>query len=77
MRVSRQGRGWCSGVFGKFMVSLYPPAPHAPPILAQAPLLSLEACPLEVHAGNRTSDRIPLAAGLGERPENTARSLLF
>ena len=55
--------------------SWFIPTRSTPPIPAQAPLMSLEACPVEVHAGNRTSDQIPLAAGLGEWPENTALAL--
>ena len=78
MRVSRQGGG-VRGAQG-YLVSLWPVYTHLLPTLpipAQAPCLFLEACPVDLHPGNRTSDQIPLAAGLGEWPENTVLSLLF
>ena len=52
MRVSRQGGG-VRGAQG-YLVSLWPVYTHllpTPPIPAQAPLLSLEACPVELQAG--------------------------
>nr|KAF6370035.1 phosphofructokinase, muscle [Myotis myotis] len=35
------------------------------PVPAVAPLMSFEICPVEFHFGSKTSDQIPLAAGLG------------